>query len=81
MLTFTPVASGSGDYDIPQDSILCNGLNIFNPRIYGVSTLALLVASLNTNLSAMGTWAVASATTITLTGAVCTSVNIPWTVD
>src|SRR6185369_698391 len=81
VLTFTPVASGSGDYDIPQDSILCNGLNIFNPRIYGVSTLALLVASLNTNLSAMGTWAVASATTITLTGAVCTSVNIPWTVD
>jgi hypothetical protein len=80
-LTFTPALSGSGDYDIPQDSILCNGLNIFNPRISGVTTLATLVASLNTNLSAMGTWAVATATTITLTGAVCTSVNIPWTID
>jgi len=29
----------------------------------------------------MGVWAVATATTITLTGQVCQSVAIPWIVD
>jgi hypothetical protein len=80
-LTFTPAVSGSGDYAIPADSILCNGMNIFNPAISGSTTLAALVVQLNTNLAAMGTWAVATATTITLVGAVCSAVAIPWIVD
>ena len=79
-LTFTPVKSGSGDYDVPADSILCNGLNILNPRLNGTTNVTDLVTQFNNNLSAMGTWAVSGAN-ITLTGSVCTSVNIPWTVD
>jgi hypothetical protein len=58
-------------------------LQIFNDKITGTSTLAALVAQLNTagGTSVMGTWATASGTTITLTGAVCTSVAIPFIVD
>lgn len=78
-LTFLPVLnSTSGTYEIPRDSILCNGLNILNSPITGTKTLATLVAQMNSLLSAMGTWAV-SGLNITLTGAVCTSVNLPWT--
>ena len=81
MLTFLPVLNAAtGTYEIPRDSVLCNGLNILNDPITGTSTLATLVAQMNTLLAAMGTWAVSGAN-ITLTGAVCQSVNLPWTVD
>jgi hypothetical protein len=81
-LTFTPVLNPvSGTYQIPRDSILCNGLNILNPPIDGSTTLAALVVQFNSLLAAMGTWAVASATTITLTGAVCQSVVLPFVTD
>lgn len=81
VLTFTPVLdAATNTYEIPRDSILCNGLNIFNAPITGTSTLTALVAQMNSLLSNMGTWAV-SGSNITLTGAVCQSVNLPWTVD
>ena len=84
VLTFTPpLDSATGTYKVAANSITCNGLQIFNDKITGTSTLAALVAQLNTagGTSVMGTWAVASGTTITLTGAVCTAVAIPWIID
>jgi hypothetical protein len=81
VLTFLPVLdSATGTYEIPADSILCNGLNILNAKITGTSTLAALVAQLNSLLPAMGVWSV-SGLNIALTGAVCDSVNLPWTTD
>lgn len=81
VLTFTPVLdAATGTYEIPRDSILCNGLNILNAPITGTTTIAALVVQMNSLLSAMGTWA-ASGANITLTGAVCQSVNLPWTTD
>lgn len=81
-LTFTPILdAATGTYEIPRDSVLCNGLSILNAPITGTNTLTALVAQLNSLLGSMGTWAVASATTISLTGAVCQSVNLPFTVD
>lgn len=80
-LTFTPVLDvQSNTYKVPMNTILCNGMNIFHDAI-SATTLALLVDDMNAKLSAMGTWAVASPTTITLVTTVCNSVNIPWTVD
>jgi len=82
VLTFTPVLNGAtGTYEVARDSITCNGLNILNAPITGTNTLTALVAQMNSLLSAMGTWAVASGTTITLTGQVCQAVAIPWIVD
>jgi len=82
-LTFLPVLdAATGTYEVGRDTILCNGLSIFNAPVTGTSTLANLVAQLNSirGTSAMGTWAV-SGLNITLTGAVCQSVAIPWIVD
>lgn len=78
-LTFTPVLNSvTSTYEVLRDSVQCNGMVIVHDPITGTATLAALVAQLNTLLSAMGTWAV-SGGNITLTGAVCTSVGIPWT--
>ena len=82
VLTFTPVLdAATGTYEVARDSITCNGLNILNAPLTGTTTLTALVAQMNSLLSAMGVWAVATATTITLTGQVCQSVAIPWIVD
>ena len=79
-LTFLPVLSAlTSTYEIPTNTVLCNGLNIFHDAITGTTTLAALVAQMNTLLSAMGTWAV-SGSDITLKGTACTTVNLPWTV-
>jgi len=79
-LTFTPALNAlTNTYEIPRDSILCNGLNILNSPITGTTTLTALVAQMNTLLAAMGTWAV-SGSNITLTGSVCTTVALPWVV-
>lgn len=83
VLTFTPAKNADTQtYELPANTVLCNGLAIFNDAITGTTTLAALVAQLNaaSGTSAMGTWSVASATTITLTGAVCSTVNLPWTI-
>ena len=78
-LTFTPVLNeAGGTYEIPANTILCNGMNIFHDAITGTKTVAALVVQLNALVGAMGTWAV-SAGNITLTGTACTSVNLPWT--
>jgi hypothetical protein len=83
-LTFTPVLNPvTGFYELPRDTVLCNSLPILNPPITGSATIAALVIQLNATapMSSMGTWAQGSATTITLTGSVCQSVNLPFTVD
>ncbi len=79
-LTFTPALNVlTNTYEVPRDSILCNGLPIFHAPLTGTATLAALVTQMNANLAAMGTWAV-SGSNITLTGTACTTVSIPWTV-
>lgn len=81
VLLFTPQPNNAtGTYEVPRDSILCNGLNIFNAPLTGTGNLPALVAQMNTLLSQMGTWAVVGAQ-ISLTGSVCQSVAIPWTID
>lgn len=80
VITITPVLNGtSGTYEIPENTILCNGLAIFHDAITGTATIADLVAELNTKLAPMGTWA-ESGTDVTLTGQACSNVNMPWTV-
>ena len=79
-LTFTPVKNPTTNtYEIPANSLLCNGMQIFSDAITGSTTLAALVVQLNTLLSALGTWAV-SGENITLVGTSCSTVSIPWTV-
>jgi hypothetical protein len=79
-LTFTPATNPStSTYEIPANSILCNGMSIFHDAVTGTKTLADLVVQMNNLLAAMGTWAV-SASNITLTGTACSSVNLPWTI-
>lgn len=76
----TPVInSGTSTYEVPANSILCNGMGIVHSAITGSTSVVLLVAELNTKLSAMGTWTSTDGdTTITLTGTACSSINIPW---
>ena len=80
VLTFTPALDpDSSTYEVPANTILCNGLPIFHAAITGTKTLAALVAQMNSLLSPMGVWAV-SASNITLTGTACANVNIEWTI-
>jgi hypothetical protein len=82
VLTFTPTLNAkTGTYEVLANSVLCNGLNIFSDAITGTSTLATLVAQMNTLLSSMGSWTVLNATQIQLTGTACQSVEIAWMVD
>jgi hypothetical protein len=77
-ITTTPILNtGTGTYEVPANSILCNGMEVVHNAITGTASLAALVAQLNSYCSAMGTWAVV-ATDITLIGTACTSINIPW---
>lgn len=78
VITTRPILnSGTSTYEVPANSILCNGMLIVHPALTGTTTLTLLVAQMNSHLSAMGTWAV-SGSDITLTGPSCNSINIPW---
>lgn len=80
VLTFTPVLdSVTNTYEVEANTIQCNGMTVIHDAITGTATLADLVSQMNTVLAALGTWAV-SGSDITLTGAVCTTVAIPWTV-
>lgn len=79
-ITDTPMLDAlTGTYEVPENSIQCNGMLIIHAKLTGTSTLADLVAQMNSLLSAMGTWAV-SGSNITLTGANCTTISIPWQV-
>ena len=69
--------AGTPTYEVPANSILCNGMEIVHSAITGSTSIALLVVELNLKLAAMGTWT-DTGTTITLTGPNCTSINIPW---
>jgi hypothetical protein len=78
VLTFTPALKDeTATYEIASSTITCNGMQIVHNAITGTATVAALVTQMNSYLSAMGTWAV-SGGDITLTGAVCTDVSLPW---
>jgi len=80
VLTFTPVLNSQGfGYWVEANSAICEGGPIQHAECKGTFTLANLVTQLNANISVMGTWAVASATTITLTGP-CASASLPFAV-
>ena len=76
----TPIInSGTATYEVAANSILCNGMGIVHSAITGSTSVVLLVAELNSKLSAMGTWTATNGnTTITLTGPNCSSIVIPW---
>ena len=77
-LTFLPVLNkAGGTYEIAANTIQCNGMTIFCDAITGTKTPAALVIQLNLLAGAMGHWTV-SGPNIVLTGAVCTSVVLPW---
>jgi hypothetical protein len=77
-LTFLPVLdSTTGTYEVPMNTVLCNGFVVVHDAIHGTSTLSTLVAQLNIVLAALGTWAV-SGSNITLSTTACTTVGIPW---
>jgi hypothetical protein len=79
-LTFTPILDSlTGTYEILRDSIQCNEIPIVHLPITGTSTLANLVAQLNSLVGALGTWAV-SGNNITLVTSSCTTVALPWSV-
>lgn len=79
-VTFTPNLSNQttpSSYIIPQNSALCEGAPVQHQGISGSTTLAALVVQLNSALGVLGTWAVASGTTISVTGP-CATVAIPF---
>jgi hypothetical protein len=79
-LTFTPsLQATTGTYEIANNAVTCNGMLIAHDAITGTSTLATLVAQMNTILGEMGTWAV-SGQNITLASTNCTVVALPWSV-
>jgi len=82
VITETPILdTNSGTYEIPAQTVTCNGIQVVHGPITGTSTLADLVAQLNQPyiLSALGTWAV-SGNNITLTTTACATIGMPWSV-
>ena len=80
VFTFLPqVRDETSTYEIAESSIKCNGMAIVHDEITGTSTLATLVAQLNSLVPSMGTWAV-SGLNITLTSEVCSDVVMPFIV-
>jgi hypothetical protein len=77
-ITITPVLNSvNGDYEIAQNSILCEGAPVLHAGITGSTTLAALVVQLNFALDKMGTFTVLNATQIQLVGP-CASASFPW---
>lgn len=69
-----------GNYSISASAITCNGVNIAHPSATGLADRDAVVTWLTTNLSELGTWgAGAAADEVTLTGAVCQSLTLPFT--
>jgi hypothetical protein len=68
---------GTANYQVAANSIKCNGMAIVHPAITGSTNTTLLAAELNAKLAAMGDWT-EDGTSITLTGASCSSIEIPW---
>jgi hypothetical protein len=80
VITLTPVLDAvTSTYEVPMNTVTCNGIQVVHDAITGTTTLANLVIQMNTVLGFLGTWAV-SASNITLTGTACTVVGVPWSI-
>lgn len=76
----TPILNvTTGTYEIPMNSVLCNGIQVVHDAVTGTSTVAALVVQLNTVLSGLGTWTVSGGTNIQLSTTACTNIGLPWT--
>lgn len=62
---------------IAASSITCNGVNISHPLSGTLADQAAVVVWLNANVGELGVWSAFDATTIRLTGSVCSSVTVP----
>jgi len=79
-LTFTPLINpNSNTYEVPLNTITCNGIQVVHDAITGTTTIAALVAQMNSTagVSGLGTWA-ASGSNITLSTTACSVVGIGW---
>lgn len=78
VISFTPVADGSGNFVIAANSVTCSG-NLVTHLAVSAATIAALITALNANvgLGALGTW-VADGSNILLTETACTDAFIPW---
>lgn len=75
----TPIANSTlGTYEIPRNSITCNGVAVVHDPITGTATVVALVAQLNALLPALGTWSVSGGTDVQLYGTACTTLGLPW---
>lgn len=74
----TPILNATtGTYEIPRDSVLCNGIQVVHDPVTGTSTVATLVAQLNVVLAGLGTWSV-SGGNISLSTLACSTIGLPW---
>lgn len=79
-IAFTATLNTSlGVYWVEANSAICEGGPIQHQEIRGGTTTAELVVLLNQYLGVMGTWARASASTVTLTGT-CSTASLPFAV-
>lgn len=80
VITETPVLNpNTNTYEIVANTVTCNGIQVFHAAVTGTTTLATLVAQMNTVLASLGTWAV-SGSNITLTTTACSVIGLPWSV-
>lgn len=78
----TPLLNATtGTYEIPAQTVTCNGIQVVHGPVTGTTNLTDLVAQLNTTyvLGALGTWAV-NGSQIQLTTTACQSIGLPWQV-
>lgn len=74
----TPILnSATGTYEIPRDSVLCNGIQVVHDPITGTTTVSALVAQLNVVLAGLGTWTVSGAN-ISLSTTACATIGMPF---
>lgn len=77
-ILFTPVLSSiAGSYWIEANSAICEAGPVEHGEVKGSVTLAALVVQLNAILGVLGTWTVANATQIRLSGP-CLTASIPF---
>ena len=68
-----------GNYSIGAGEITCNGYNVAHPAASGLADRDAVVTWLTANLGELGTWgAGAGGDDVTLTGAVCQSLTLPF---
>jgi hypothetical protein len=75
----TPILdTATGTYEIPMNTVLCNGIQVVHDAVTGTATVAALVVQLNSVLGSLGTWTVSGGTNISLSTTSCTSIGMPW---